>query len=156
MKKLHILIAAVALAVAAGGVGYAAVPSADGTISACKDKDGRLKVIDAEDGQTCKAGQELLTWNQGGISGLTTEVASSVFSSENKKVAYVQCPAGMQAISGGGFSAYPYGNGEQVMPGVAIVWTRSEGNGWSVVAEEMIPTSDSWTLVATATCAYVS
>ena len=75
MKKLHILIAALAVAVVAGGVGYAAIPSADGTISACKDSTGALKVIDAEAGETCRAGQELLTWNQGAARVLSNPTA---------------------------------------------------------------------------------
>jgi hypothetical protein len=62
MKKLHILIAVAGLLAVAAGVGYAAIPGSDGTISACKDARGGLKVIDAEAGQTCKSDQQLLTW----------------------------------------------------------------------------------------------
>jgi len=159
MKKLHILIAALAVAVVAGGVGYAAIPSADGTISACKDSTGALKVIDAEAGETCRAGQELLTWNQGAahvLSNPISALASSAFNSTDKKVVMATCPDGTRAMSGGGWAAYPYGNGEQLMPGVGISLSRSEGNGWSVAAQEMVPTTESWTLVASASCVSIS
>jgi hypothetical protein len=66
MYRKAIIIGALLVAVAAARVGYAAIPSADGTISACKNSKGALKVIDAEAGQTCTDGQQLLTWNQQG------------------------------------------------------------------------------------------
>ena len=69
MKKLHILIAVAGLLAVAAGVGYAAIPGANGTINACKDARGGLKVIDVEAGQTCKSDQQLLTWNQQGPQG---------------------------------------------------------------------------------------
>ena len=153
MKKLQILIAAVALAVAAGGVGYAAIPASDGTITACADAKGVLRLIDAEDGQTCRPGQQLLTWNQAGLSGRTAAHANSSYDSSDKKVVTAQCVEGQHVISGGGWASFPYGNGEQLMPGVGISMTRSEGNGWTVAAQEMIPTSNPWTLVVSALCA---
>jgi hypothetical protein len=67
--KLLILFAALAAAAAVGSVGYAAIPSADGTISACRDGQGRLKVIDAEAGATCSSGQQAMKWNQQGPQG---------------------------------------------------------------------------------------
>jgi hypothetical protein len=62
-------------AVAAGGLGgiaYAAIPhSVSGVISACRATTGtplgRLRVIDAEAGQTCAAGETALSWNAKGI-----------------------------------------------------------------------------------------
>lgn len=67
--KTIVLVAATALAATAVGVGYAAIPSANGTITACRDTKGSLKVIDAEAGQTCNANQQSLTWNQQGPAG---------------------------------------------------------------------------------------
>jgi hypothetical protein len=66
--RFIVLAAAVGLVVLAG-VGYAAIPSADGTISACKSSKGALKVIDVEAGQSCPDGQQLLAWNQQGRQG---------------------------------------------------------------------------------------
>ena len=69
LRKL-VLIGAATVAVASlSGVGYAAIPGSDGTISACKDSKGALKVIDAEAGQTCSANQQHLAWNQQGQPG---------------------------------------------------------------------------------------
>ena len=69
MKKLYIILAVAAALAVATGVGYAAIPSSTGAISACKDSKGALKVIDAEAGETCGAGKQLLTWNQQGPPG---------------------------------------------------------------------------------------
>jgi hypothetical protein len=68
MKKRILSVAAALLTVGAG-VSYAAIPSSDGVISACKDGQGRLKVIDAEAGQECPSNQQLLAWNQQGPAG---------------------------------------------------------------------------------------
>jgi hypothetical protein len=48
---------------------YAAIPSAGGVYTACKDSVGNIKVIDAEKGATCPAGQAKLTWSQTGPKG---------------------------------------------------------------------------------------
>lgn len=70
MVRKLILIGAATVAVATvTGVGYAAIPGSDGTISACKDSKGALKVIDAEAGQTCTGNQQPLEWNQQGQPG---------------------------------------------------------------------------------------
>lgn len=57
------------LATALVGASYAAIPGSNGTISACRDGQGRLKVIDVEAGQACPAGQVPLNWNQQGPAG---------------------------------------------------------------------------------------
>lgn len=65
-----IVVPALALALlASAGAASAAIPSADGTISACKDSKGGLKVIDVDAGQTCKDSQQVLTWNLAGPAG---------------------------------------------------------------------------------------
>jgi hypothetical protein len=80
--KRKTLAAAVGLAAVSAGVGYAAIPSAGGTISACKSSKGALKVIDAEAGQSCPDGQQLLTWNQQGPAG--PQGAPEVFSATRR------------------------------------------------------------------------
>jgi hypothetical protein len=67
IRKLIPLAALLIAAVAS--VSYAAIPSSSGTISACKDNKGVLKVIDAEAGQTCAGNAQPLTWNQQGAAG---------------------------------------------------------------------------------------
>jgi hypothetical protein len=46
------------------GVASAAVPSSDGTISACVGRKGAIRVIDAEAGQACARTERPLDWNQ--------------------------------------------------------------------------------------------
>ena len=68
-----VLLAAVAAAALAAGVGYAAIPAADGTISGCYrvgDEDGQkgqLRVV-APDEQ-CKKGELAIQWSQKGPKG---------------------------------------------------------------------------------------
>lgn len=73
-KRLALLAGAVAL-VTAAGVGYAAIPAADGTIAACyttKGDDGgvgkgSLRVVDTAG--ECTKNEQALTWNQRGPAG---------------------------------------------------------------------------------------
>jgi hypothetical protein len=65
----RILVMAVMLAAAVVGVAHAAIPSSGGILSACKKADGSIRLIDAEAGQKCGAGQQLVEWNQKGPAG---------------------------------------------------------------------------------------
>ena len=71
------ILAAGALLAALAATTYAAIPGANGVISACKDAKGGLKVIDAENGATCAANQVALSWNQQGPAGATGPVGPS-------------------------------------------------------------------------------
>ena len=71
-RSIVIIAAAVAL-VAAVGIGYAAVPSTDGVITACLKKDGNLRVLDAEAADDCKKHDQLLHWNAQGPQGIQGE-----------------------------------------------------------------------------------
>jgi hypothetical protein len=62
-RGIAVVAAAAALSIAAG-IAYAAIPSADGTITSCYDATGTLKVIDAA--AACPAGSTRLTFNQKG------------------------------------------------------------------------------------------
>jgi hypothetical protein len=54
--------------------GWAAIPSSqDGTISACLKKDGNIKVIDSEAGDSCKKNEQPLSWNVQGPLGAQGE-----------------------------------------------------------------------------------
>lgn len=70
-KVRHALVAgaAVLVGVSGGAVAIAAVPSSDGTISACRSAFGILRVIDADEGERCRRGEEPLSWNQQGPPG---------------------------------------------------------------------------------------
>lgn len=60
---LTVLAAAVTLSVAAG-VGYAAIPGADGTITSCYDSQGYVRIVDAA--AACPTGSTRLAFNQRG------------------------------------------------------------------------------------------
>ena len=53
------------------GIAFAAIPGGDGKVSACYAKQGGvLRVIDKAKGQTCKASERPLVWNQRGPRGV--------------------------------------------------------------------------------------
>jgi hypothetical protein len=59
---------ALALVVALGGVGIAAIPGSDGVINACyAKKNGDVRVVKA--GKKCKKGEKTISWNQQGPPG---------------------------------------------------------------------------------------
>lgn len=52
------------------GLVYAGIPGTNGVITGCyKKSNGRLRVIDAEDGAKCKKGERRLRWNRTGPPG---------------------------------------------------------------------------------------
>jgi hypothetical protein len=62
------VVAVLALAVAAGGVGYAAIPDNDGTIHACyKRTSGDLRVVESP--RACRNSELPLAWNREGPPG---------------------------------------------------------------------------------------
>lgn len=64
------LIFAFLVLVAAGGTALAAIPSADGVITACYlPRVGVLRVIDVEQGQSCRKHEQTLAWNLAGPPG---------------------------------------------------------------------------------------
>ncbi len=69
MKLRKTIALAAVLAGVGAGAGYAAIPSSDGTLSACKKADGSIKLIDPEAGQKCSGSTQLIEWNQKGPAG---------------------------------------------------------------------------------------
>lgn len=65
MRKLLVVVAA-SITLFATGVAVAAIPSADGLITACVRAGGQLRVIDAEAGETCSANETQVEWSTGG------------------------------------------------------------------------------------------
>ena len=52
------------------GIAFAAIPGGDGKVSACYAKQGgALRVIDKAKGQSCRASERPLRWNQRGLQG---------------------------------------------------------------------------------------
>ena len=164
MKRLHVLFAAAALLIVAAGAGYAAIPASNGTISACKDNKGALRVIDAEAGQTCNTNQQLLTWNQ---HGPAATAGREIVSAENLqqdgaafKNAQAVCPSGKLAVGGGAQAYAVNADGSQALPhGIALQGSApiSEANGvsgWFAYARVIDPTTAeaAWRLTVHAIC----
>jgi hypothetical protein len=161
MHRKLISLAALAVAIAAiGGVGYAAIPSSNGVISACRDSKGALKVIDAEAGQTCNANQQPLTWNQQGpagpqgppgISGYVRVFDESGPNDADYKATFAFCPAGTTAIGGGAAIKTPDGTQSDA---ATLIRVEPFASGYGATAVERQSTS--WTLRAYAICAIVT
>ena len=69
MRLRRTIALAAVLAGGAAGIGYAAIPSSTGAISACKKADGSIKLIDKEAGQACGSSTQLVEWNRQGPAG---------------------------------------------------------------------------------------
>jgi hypothetical protein len=103
------LSALVTLAVAGVAyAGYTAIPSSDGTISACADDHtGALRVIDTDAGDACTKHENPIEWNQRGragppgVSGYEVVRADSVRNGDRVKTAVAYCPQGKHVTGGG-------------------------------------------------------
>jgi hypothetical protein len=166
MNRKLISLGAIAVAVAAiSGISYAAIPGQGGVISACRDSKGALKVIDAEAGQTCNANQQLLTWNQEGPQGPAGPAGASGYEivdvitgvgALDLQSGLAPCPAGKKVVGGGGWAVGQGGlvhHYESVLVRSAPVAT---GDGWLIVARELVPTPDVWGLHIRALCVNAS
>jgi hypothetical protein len=161
-RKLTSIVAGAVAVAAVTGVGYAAIPSSNGTITACRDSKGALKVIDAEAGQTCSANQQPLTWNQQGpagapgIAGRQVVTAESTNDSSQLKEVYATCPNGKVPIGGGAKAYYWTSSGEFLLTELAVGHSAPTYNGWGAWAHEVVATSQPWILRTYAICATVA
>jgi hypothetical protein len=169
---------AVAAVAAVASVAYGAIPSADGTITACVDKGGELRLIDAEAAAACGNNKQTLTWNQqgpagpggpagadgedgapgedgqDGVSGYQREFAVGPADSVFRKELEVACPTGKKPVGGGGAIE----SLDQPLPpiGVALLQSYPTSNGWYVMAEENPPNDSDWKITARVICAAAS
>ena len=112
--------ARVALVIAAcvaivAGASYAAIPAANGTISACVKQNGEIqKLMDTEAGDTCTGNnKKVVTWSQQGPAGpqgsaggqrVSDRAGHSRPISDSRRQGEVRafCPAGTKPLGGGG------------------------------------------------------
>jgi hypothetical protein len=71
MKKLLIAVMGAAAVAAAGSIAWATIPDAGGVIHACVKKDGQVRLIDTDDGDTCKKNEKGTSWGVIGPAGPT-------------------------------------------------------------------------------------
>jgi hypothetical protein len=167
MKLKLVLLCAGLLAVGAVG-GYAAIPSGNGTITACVSSTGDLKLIDAEAGEVCGKNKKTVTWNQQGpagppgIASVHVRTQAGGLSALGVRAAFALCEPGEIAIGGGG-KAFTVGNGGEWNPvHVAIAQSypypeNGTATGWGVYANNQDPAFTSeWQLRAYAVCATLS
>ncbi len=61
--KIGVVAIAIAAVAVVASAAWAAIPDSSGTIHACADRDGHLRVIDTEGGKTCKSNESPLSWS---------------------------------------------------------------------------------------------
>jgi hypothetical protein len=99
-------LAAAARVAAPAATTYAAIPSANGVISACKDAKGGLEVIDAENGATCSANQLALSWNQQGPRGDAGATGAPGLSDVTWAVPFNMAVTATTSVPGTGLGAF--------------------------------------------------
>jgi hypothetical protein len=155
-RRLIQTIAAVTAVAAVASVAYGAIPSSNGTITACVDSKGAPKIIDAEAGVVCGAGKKTLTWNQQGPAGGREVVtAESAYNSVDYKPLQVNCPEGKVPVGGGGGAVGGFGFApDEVAMHVSV--PSADGAGWYVTANETISTATAWSVYARVICVTAS
>jgi len=179
LRKLRVIALGGTLAVLAAGVASAAIPSANGTISACYDKQsGQVRIIDAEDNMPkgCGPKESSVSWNvqgaagqdgqdgqdgtdgQDGVSGYERVYAQSAMNSSYEKNVWAYCPDGKKIIGGGAAIWGPMvDGGQQLIYGVGLASSMPWNDyGWAARALEFVPTDDEWFVSAYAICANVN
>jgi hypothetical protein len=69
-RKRRVIVVAVVAALLAAGAAYATIPDSNGVIHGCSaNKDGSLRVIDLDAGQSCGTKESPLDWNTKGPTG---------------------------------------------------------------------------------------
>jgi hypothetical protein len=173
--------AAIIIALGVSGVAYAAIPSADGTISGCYLKSGgTLRVIDPTNAK-CKSSETSLTWNIQGVPGapgtngtngtngtdgadgvsgyeLITAESTHISFDGNRLDVFAKCSPGKKFLGGGyAFYTIPPGFAPQYTPPErvnALPETNSDGvDEYYVTVIHPIPDGYGAKLVAKVACA---
>jgi len=94
-------LAAVVLLVALGAASFAlaSIPSSTGVINACYARDGSIRLIDTDAGQSCRRRETLLSWNQRGPQGLQG-IQGPRGAQGTQGAQGAQGPGGLQGIQG--------------------------------------------------------
>jgi hypothetical protein len=171
LRRLSVLALAATLAVVVASVASAAIPSANGTINACYDKQtGQARIVDPATNlpKNCTQKEAPVSWNvqgpagpagaagQDGVSGWVEVTSNSALSSSDDKTHSVFCPAGTTVLGGGAAVVGPAIGDQavQIIDGVGLVESNPFNEyGWSARAEEFVATADSWYLKVWAVCA---
>jgi hypothetical protein len=145
--KRAIIGATIGAVLIAGGttIAVASIPDSSGVIHACL-KDGKLRVIDSDAGQTCTASEQALSWNQTGPAGSQGPAGTNGFSGyklirmgpvsftgNDLRRVEVQCPEGKVPLGGGWLSSNP---DDLKIWGSAPMYLNADGvNGWRITMQ---------------------
>ena len=174
-KRRWIALAGGVLGLSVGGIAYATIPGASGVISACyQTQAGELRVIDAEAGAKCRAGETPLSWNQAGQQGQPGlsghEIREAGFTNDPNAgdvptvTGEVACSVGKSVLGGGGAA-----ESTRILPGgvfirdtadlLASVPVSGDNAGWRVVVGKrdgsLIDERDTIVGTVYAICAFV-
>jgi hypothetical protein len=105
----------------------AAIPAADGTITACMKQDGTIRLIDTEAGVSCKDNEKRVTWSQTGPQGAVGPEGPPGISGLHivKVQTLFQSAAGVQGgINGSAVANCPEG---EHLTGGGVQWGYTDG-----------------------------
>ncbi len=165
-----VVLAAVLAALLAIGLGIAGLVSADGgdadVMHACvSNNSGLVRIVGPVDG--CRTDESARHWPASipadpGVTGIRVFAVISASNSDNTKSAFVSCPDGTKAISGGGQVDAGVGDADNV---VALHGTRPDDipfigggefgppSGWAAFAGEVAPYAGDWSVNVWVVCA---
>jgi hypothetical protein len=179
MRRWAIPVAALLVAVGAT-VAVAAIPSADGTITACMKSDGTIRLIDTDAGVSCKSNERAVTWNQTGppgpagpagppgeqgpagpqgppgVSAYEIVSTSRTFDAGDvAAVTQVTCPDGKRVL-GGGFQGDNWTPTTRVTINQPFILGDNQVFGWTVQADGHENNGAPWRIIGWAICADVA
>jgi hypothetical protein len=174
MRKLIAGAIAGAVLIAGGAIAYASIPDSNGVIHACL-KDGKIRVVDTDAGQSCSGSEQALNWNQQGPAGPPGGGVSIVnvvkhYTPSDPRLQpptgaghiyeELDCPTGKHAFNGGVRTtepdssapqdAYP-GNAQQVY---GDQWTIEGSNGRFSGLPRPVNNDTAWRLPVALSLAY--
>jgi hypothetical protein len=125
MKALVVLAAAAAIA-AITSAAWAVIPDAEGVIHACYDREGELRVIDTDRGQTCRSRERPLEWSTApvALSDAFVDIAGRAVPAETTgfEVTSLDLPAGRYVVTArAAVSSRGTGLDDSVRTGCALV-----------------------------------
>lgn len=102
--RLRLFLVAAGVAAAAGGAAYAMIPSTSGLVSGCySNRNGALRVIDAEAGAACVKGETAISWSQNAPAAYSAvNVAFPTPATSPLDVVSLSLPAGKYLLVGKG------------------------------------------------------
>jgi hypothetical protein len=143
LRKTLVLVAALLTLLAVAMAATAAIPDANGVIHGCRNtKNGVLRVIDTDKGQTCGKDEAALSWNQTGPQGPAGPIAVPSVRSIRHEIPNVSPGQVYSAGFGCGLDEVAFSPAVQQFEGTTPQ-QRTTGLKWS--ASDFPATGSGWT-----------